>query len=414
MKSRIVLLFIFIVSTPIFAQSDFDSPYSIFGVGKENSALFGNSNSMGNTGIAYSSANLLNNVNPASLTQIQPGVFLYEIGVNNTFSNKQDSESSQNNNNFNFTNIGFGFSVTNKWKMSIGMIPKTKVSYEIDVVQPIEGSVYYYNTNIVGSGGVSEVYWAQGYKLTKNLSVGLQLMAYFGSVDQDKTITYESVAVTLEEQNSYNGLGAQAGFQYKMNNFLGSKSTTIGAIVRAPTLLNGTQDVEGEKTYYGVGSTSIADDTDDIDDFELPLKIGFGISSKIKDYTINLDYQKSFWSDSYKSNSSYLYNDQNFYGLGVEYNPSANLYKFWNKVSYRVGLNYDSGYLTISDEKINSYGFSAGLGIPFSKNTFSMLNLTYSYGREGTLNKDLILDNFHKLSLNLSLNGRWFQKTKIF
>ena len=93
---------------------------------------------------------------------------------------------------------------------------------------------------------------------------------------------------------------------------------------------------------------------------------------------------------------------------------STDNFKYWNTVAYRFGANYDSGYLTVSDTKIDSYGVSAGLGLPFSKNSSSMLNLTYSYGKEGTLDNNLIIDNIHKLSLNLSLNGRWFQKKKIY
>ena len=102
MKLKLVLLFTISTTYSIFGQSDFDSPYSIFGIGKENSTLFGNSNALGNTGIANNSPSTINNLNPASLTALQLGTFIYEIGFSNTFSSKQDSESTQNNNNFNF------------------------------------------------------------------------------------------------------------------------------------------------------------------------------------------------------------------------------------------------------------------------------------------------------------------------
>ena len=413
MKPQLVILFIITSTFSIFGQSDFDSPYSIFGIGKENATLFGNSNALGNTGIAYSSSNNLNNLNPASLTALKPGNFIYEIGVSNTFSSKQDNESTQNNNNFNFTNIGIGFSVNNKWKMNLGLIPRTKVSYEIDLVQPIEGANSNYYTNIIGSGGINEFFWGNGYQLTKNFSVGLQLMAYFGSIDEEKSIYYGDNEISIIENNNYNGVGLKAGFQYTLNNLLGS-STTIGGTISTPSTLNGSQDYASTKTYSG-SSYTISEEVDEsIDSYELPLKIGFGISSKFKNLTVNMDYKKSYWSDSYQSKSTYIYNDQNTYGIGFEYKPSINTYKYWNKVFYRLGANYDSGYLTISKNKIDSYGLSAGLGLPFSKNSASMLNLTYTYGKEGTLDNNLIIDNFHKLTLNLSLSGRWFQKKKIY
>ncbi|MDV7186120.1 hypothetical protein R3X25_02405 [Lutibacter sp. TH_r2] len=413
MKLKLVLLFIISTTYSIFGQSDFDSPYSIFGIGKENSTLFGNSNALGNTGIANNSPSTINNLNPASLTALQLGTFIYEIGFSNTFSSKQDSESTQNNNNFNFTNIGIGFSLNKKWKMNFGLIPKTKVSYEIDLIQPIEGSSYNYYTNIIGSGGVNEAFWGNGYQLTKNLSVGLQLTTYFGSIDQEKNIYYGDNSVTIIEENNYNGVGLTAGFQYTLNNLFGS-TTTIGGIISTESTLKGSQDYTSTKTYSSSTYTISEDEDESIDSYKLPLKIGVGISSTYKSLTVSMDYKKSFWSDSYQSNTTYKYNDQNTYGIGFEYKPTGNNYKYWNNVLYRLGANYDSGYLTISKNKIDSYGFSAGLGLPFSQNNASTLNLTYTYGSEGTLDNNLIIDNFHKLSLNLSLSGKWFQKQKIF
>lgn len=298
--------------------------------------------------------------------------------------------------------------------MNFGLIPRTKVSYGIDLIQPIEGSnnnSYY--TNILGSGGINEFFWGNGYQLTKNLSIGLQLMAYFGSIDQEKSIYYGDNEISIEENNNYNGVGLKAGFQYTMKNLLGS-STTIGGTISTPSTLKGSQDYISTKTYSSSAYTIAEEEGESIDSYKLPLKVGIGISSTFKNLTVNIDYKKSYWSDSYQSNTPFKYNDQNTYGIGFEYKPSVNTYKYWNKVLYRLGANYDSGYLTISKNNIDSYGFSAGLGLPFAQNSNSILNLTYSYGKEGTLDNNLIIDNFHKLSLNLSLSGRWFQKKTIF
>ncbi|REE80804.1 hypothetical protein BX611_2459 [Lutibacter oceani] len=409
MKLKLITLFFTLFSFIIFAQSDLDSPYSIFGLGKENSNFFGASSALGNTGIGYKTGTSLNKLNPASLTAINKNSFLYEIGINNTFSIKQDNNSTQNNFDFNFTHIAIGFSATEFWKMSFGLIPKTKVNYEIDLFQPVEGTINSYNTNIIGLGGLNEVFWGHGLKVTKNLSLGLELLAYFGSINQEKRIEYNATSIYLNEHTNYKGFGLKGAFQYSLN------KTTIGATFNLPSTLNGTQDVEGIKTYNSGSETSIIEETgNEIENFELPLNIGVGISTTFKNVLLNIDLQKNYWSDSYISNSNFNYRDQSIYGLGIEYKSSKNLFQYWNKVIYRMGINYDTGYLTLSNTKIDSYGFSAGLGLPISNNSFSTLNLSYSYGKEGTLNKNLIIDNFHKLSINVSLNSNWFQKQKIF
>jgi len=41
-----------------------------------------------------------------------------------------------------------------------------------------------------------------------------------------------------------------------------------------------------------------------------------------------------------------------------------------------------------------------------------MLNIHYSYGKEGQLSTSLIQENFHLLSVNISLEDLWFVKAK--
>jgi hypothetical protein len=395
------------------AQSDVNSPYTLFGVGKENTSTFGGSNGFANTGIAYSNGLLINKINPASLTAIEPTSFLYEVGLNSTLSLKADNNSTQTNYNFNFTHIGIAFSVSNHWKMSFGLVPKTKTSYDIDFIEPVEGDTGLYYTSITGSGGVNELFWGHGFKIGKNLSLGVELNAYFGAINQEKYIDYETTQVYLKESSSYTGLGLKGGFQYKLNNLLGT-NTTFGGIVYVPSTLNGSQDIEGTKTS-GISNSDIiiAEEDLEIDNFDIPLKIGFGITSQINKLTINLDYQKSYWGDSYISNTNFSYNNQNIYGLGFEYKRQTNTLRYYKKIIYRMGMNYDTGYLDFSGTKINTYGFSAGIGLPVS-NRGSSLNFSYAYGKEGTLSNNLIMDNFHKISLNISLHANWFQKQKIF
>ncbi|MFD1292286.1 OmpP1/FadL family transporter [Lutibacter holmesii] len=409
---RLIVLFSFF-SLTTFAQSDVDSPYSLFGIGKENTSYFGGSAGLANTGIAYSNKLLLNKINPASLTSLSPTAFLYEIGINNTLSIKVDNDNSQTNYDFNFTHIALGFSVSDRWKMSFGLVPQTKTSYNIDITEPVEGNTNLYYTNIEGSGGINELFWGHGFKATKNLSLGLEMRVYFGSINQERTIDYLTTQIYLDETKKYTGLGIKGGFQYKFNNLFGT-NTTIGGIINVPSSLSGSQDIEGTKTFTSIGTTTIIDETDnDLDDFELPLKIGFGISTQVRKLTFNLDFHKKYWSNSYTSDSNFTYRDQSVYGLGIEYKRETNSLKYYRKIIYRMGINYDSGYLNYSDSKIDSYGISAGIGFPMS-NKGSTLNLSYSYGKEGTLNNNLVIDNFHKMSINVSLFDNWFTKRKIY
>lgn len=412
MKIKLFLLLLFsFINLFMNAQSDFSSPYSIYGIGQENLNFFGGLTAMGNTGIAYKSQYTINQTNPASLTSIPENSFLYEVGFNNTFSTKTDEYTSQKDYDFNFTHLAMAFPINDYWKMSLGIAPYSKVSYQIDVIQPIEGSTGNYTTNVIGSGGINEIFWGNGFKFKDNFSVGVEIVGLFGSINQEQWILLGANSAYLNNKNVYFSLGANVGIQYSLNSLLGTK-TTLGATVSLPTTLRAAEASIGTQSNTIISSEF----NKNADDFDLPLKLGFGISSQInKNLLVNVDYRKNYWNNINQSSNASAYKDQSIYGIGFEFKPSSNLASYMSNIKYRVGANYNSGYLNISNQNIDSYGFSLGLGFPTSNNSFaSTININYSYGKEGTTNSGLIQDNFHKLSLNLSLLGNWFQKQKIF
>lgn len=410
------LLVTYTVTYTTYAQSDFSSPYSLFGLGQESSNYFGGYSALGNTGIGSRNLFSINKSNPASITSIAPTTFLYEMGLSGTYSNKQTSNSSQTNTDFNVSHLALAFQVKDYWKMNFGLVPYSKVNYEIYLKTPVEGSINYLSSIVSGSGGINEIFWGNGLKLGKKLSVGVELSALFGNIEEEELIYIGTTSATITSAKNYAGVTLNAGLQYTLPTIRGAE-TTIGATVSLPTSLSGTEDSSATKSFTGSDSTSILEEEDvAIDNFDLPLKVGFGISSVINNsFTINLDYKKSYWSDAYTSNDTYKYQDQDIYGLGLEYTPTKNLNSIWNRLKYRAGANYNSGYLVLSKQKIDNYAFSLGVGVPLSKSLYSsMLNVNYSYGKEGTINNQLIQDNYHKLSISLSLLGNWFQKEKIY
>lgn len=277
-----------------YAQSDFSSPYSLYGLGQENSNFFGGYSALGNTGIASKNLYTINKSNPASLTSIATSAFLYELGISTTYSNKKTSTTSQDNFNFNISHLAMAFEVKDYWKMSFGLLPYSKVSYEIDVNQPIEGTSQFFNTNVIGSGGINEVFLGNGLKLNKNLSVGFELSTLFGNINEEQMINLGAESVTIKNSSNYIGFGLNTGIQYTIRKLVG-KETTIGATINLPTHLKGTKDEVGTKSFNGSEVISIINNIDtEIDNFDLPLKVGVGITSKInKNLTVSLDYLKS-------------------------------------------------------------------------------------------------------------------------
>ncbi|WP_396603301.1 hypothetical protein [Algibacter sp. R77976] len=141
----------------------------------------------------------------------------------------------------------------------------------------------------------------------------------------------------------------------------------------------------------------------------MPLYLGFGVTTKLNNkVTTSFDFTKLYWDNTDQSQNNERYTNQDIYAFGAEYLPGGRNNKYWSLVKYRFGLNYNTGFLNISNQKIDSYFASVGLGLPLSNR--AKLNISYSYGREGTLNKGLVEENFHKITINLNFIGNWFNK----
>ncbi|PCI01133.1 MAG: hypothetical protein COB81_07670 [Flavobacteriaceae bacterium] len=394
------------------AQNSTSSPYSIFALGAQNNASFGGFNALGNTGVANTDATQINNINPANLANIFENSMLYEIGTNAVYNTIETNSLSQNTLDFNFSHIAIAFPIKKNWGMGVGLLPYSKVGYTIDIEQQAEGDSFTYNTTITGSGGLNKMYWSTGFSLLKNLSFGLETSFLFGSIQQE-TVVFTSPGVNINESSYYNGLTLKTGVQYTLP-FSKKSKTTLGASFEFPTSLNGTQT---RTTYKTINQSQYSETTEeelDIDNFELPSTLTLGFNTAInKNISTSFDFKKLWWNGSNQGNDSNSFSDQTIYGFGLEYSPKKKEYGITNHLKYRFGLNYNTGYLTISNQKIDSYQASVGLGIPFSNGSLSKLNISYSYGKEGTLSNNLIQENYHKLSVNLSLVGNWFKKRLI-
>lgn len=119
------------------------------------------------------------------------------------------------------------------------------------------------------------------------------------------------------------------------------------------------------------------------------------------------------WNDTRQSD---LYGDfvnQDRFALGFAYlDEKSNFRKYWDRIQYFAGANFDTGYLEIDGKRVNNASVSVGINLPI-ENSLSSLNISYSYGQKGRISEGLIKENYHKLSLNLSLDGIWFVKRKI-
>lgn len=392
-----------------FSQSISSSPYSLYGVGSLYDADFGLIPSIGSSGIALPSDTFINNLNPASLAYLPQSHFMFEVGGKAIGTTFQTSSKTEKRNNFQFSHIAFAFPVTKKSSFSIALRPYSSATFKIsDLKLPISNSLEYYTLSAEGSGGLNSFDFSYGYRVSKKLSVGASATVLFGNTTDDRSYIIASSLTTINKKTDYNGLRATLGTQYKIDS-----TFTIASTFKMPSRIKASKVQSIESVSNSNSSVIETDVASDTDDYYLPLEIGFGISKRFKNnLNMILDYEKSLWNDT---NQSELYGDfvnQDRFALGFTYRKNKNIRSYSDRIQYATGLNFDTGYLEVDGKRVNNAAISFGVTLPIDY-TFSAVNISYSYGQKGRIGDGLIKENYHKLSLNLSLDGIWFAKRKI-
>jgi len=99
--------------------------------------------------------------------------------------------------------------------------------------------------------------------------------------------------------------------------------------------------------------------------------------------------------------------------LATEFTPNKNSFSYCKRINYKSGFNLDNGNLAIKDNRVNNYALNIGVGTPISPTHQSMLNIGYSYGQKGQVSNGLIKENYHTLTFNIGVEGKWYQKRYI-
>ncbi|MEO1032073.1 MAG: hypothetical protein AAFX55_11745 [Bacteroidota bacterium] len=403
-------LFFLLLAHISFAQSNSltGSPYSLFGLGVESNSNTGINSGMGRTGVALESLETINLYNPASFAWLQSDRVVLDFGMYTEIQNVSSDDSDEVRFASNFSNVALASSLGSKSVAAISLIPSTNVGYAlIGVETNIEGSSEQFSSNIVGSGGLNELRLDYAYKVLKNLSVGVKSSYLFGSIEENESIITDQSLLAISEENYYNAFRWGLGLQYKI-----FKDYNLGFVANFPTTLKGKRDTFIQKSTSST-FTILEETTDEtIDDFELPLELGFGISKRFKQLLLTADYSFKSWSSTDQSDTLGDYVDQNIFSFGAEYTVDSESYKYWKRVNFRAGLNYNSGYLEIDDTRISSFDASFGIGLPISKRGRSLLNISYTLGNRGTTDSFLVEENYNTLNINLTLTDIWFQKKK--
>jgi hypothetical protein len=397
----IALFATFIVANSLKAQVK-NSVYSMFGVGQISDNSYGINKSLGGTGIAFQSGSSMNYLNPASYLGILPNSFNMELGAYGIISRSENKKTAQTVGDIKVSYFSASLYIKNWWALCFGLVPFSLVDYEVNSSDEIGGELTSFEKNYKGTGGLNRIYIGNSFRIYKGLAVGFNASTTFGVITLTETTASNDrfTGYELKNKRTASNFYLDYGLQYSMshNDWLYTIGLTYGGSKR----LNTTDELDF--TYEG--TTSFLEQDEQLD-IKIPKKVGIGISAKKGNhFRAGFDYEWKNWSTINFSNPNLDTKNSNRFSIGVEYSPYQNKNSsLLQSLFYRFGANYKNSYLELDNTPINSIGVNFGIGIPY--NQANIINFSIEYGKEGTLSKGLIRNNYLVFYLNFSLHEFW-------
>lgn len=411
-KKIVLVIFVTICSLVHAQQNGNPSPYSFYGIGTQQFRGTSENRMMGGISV-FSDSLHLNLRNPASLGKLRYVTFA--IGAAHDAIDLEDNNLSSATTNTALNYIALGFPVSKQVGVSFGLVPFTSVGYQID--RTTDEAL----DQFTGSGGLNRVFLSAGYKPIPGLTVGLSAEYNFGNIQNEIVQFQNDIELGIRETNrsdllgfSYN-IGAQ--YETKINEKLDIHASA-SYIPSSSITAENTRNIASVTLNNLIGVTV----EDEIDvtvpesDFEFPsvVTLGVGVGEK----------NKWFFGGEYTSQSNGTFNNRSFtldnasfedatqIRFGGFYTPNyVSIRSYLDRITYRAGFRYEELGLVISNEAINEFGISFGVGLP-TRGILSNLNVGFEYGQRGTTNANLVEETIFNFNISISFNDIWFLKSK--
>jgi len=423
-KKFLLFLSFFMFGVSCMAQNEINSPYSSFGVGNISPRTNNIISAMGGAGYALQNSYFINFKNPAAFAAFDSLSFIADLAFSVVNQRIKTNLQSQSGTFAQLDYLAIGLPVLKMWRMSAGIMPYSDVGYGIiDTYE--KDTVFGKVTNTYkGIGGIQMLYWGNAFKVCKGLTAGMNLSYLYGTIN---TLSFAEYSVdnmfnTMISNFRYlDGIYISGGVQY--NTTVKEKHNIGLGVVYENAIKVWSKENRIVLAYFGPYSPNLAFDTvinntgkdAEISTVKLPQVAGAGISYGYKDQLLAaVDFTWQNWKKFSMSNTKDSLQDNFITALGVQYvrNPASS--KYYQKINFRLGTRFSTGYFVVKNHPITEFAVSFGLGFPLKTlTTSSSLNVMFEYGRSGTLKSNLILQNYFKLSFNFILQEKWYQRRKL-
>ncbi len=440
------------------SHSQENSPFSRYGIGDIYPQQNITSRGMGGISAAYSNAQAINTINPASYGNISIVTYDFSLSVDSRSLLSNSPVEKYNSVNFSPSYLQLGVPLSKKgWGLVFGIRPASRINYSVSNGTSIHydslGTTDSLHQTFEGNGGLNQVFFGlgkiwRGKKIpTNSFSIGFNAGYEWGAkyistqIDFPSDSSYENWyrSNTTDTTHFYGmfvspGIMASITLKQTTNPVSKIKNSYVLVVGGSGTLqqnLNASKSSAVQTFYLDdngamVPVDSILKEPQLAGKINIPFNFngGFMLNKmltngpfQIKKWGIGADYSFAQWSKYTYFGSPDQVNDSWMIRAGAEFSPNPfsnrNIFKTG---TYRLGYYTGKDYINADGNGYKVHAFTLGYSFNLRKyhtydNQFTMINTAIEVGKRGS-NVNNISENFFKFSLGLSLSDIWFIKRK--
>lgn len=406
MKKTILL----ILFTLNFLVGQSSSVYSNFGIGELNVNPTARRSGFG-LGVAGADNFDINPLNPASVYQLKFVKFSASGNYNvNVYSDKF-SENKYSTGFFDYLLLAIPLHRDYGIVLSGGISPLTRVRYNVLSPTNYFDSIPYI-VKYEGLGGITNYNIGLSYKTSEYGAFGISSNFLIGTINKKLTTDFEDQSLinpTFTKEIKFNGLAVRFGYiSENLKNYykeIPLVDLRVGISYLSRSILN-TEILELKQGIF-------IDTTDEFSSkSRLPEQLAMGISAKFNQrLNLYVDYLNHNWTKlKTVSISNFSLVNQNYFSIGVEYLPNPRPEKFVDAITYRLGAFYKNLGVVVNNEKINEYGFKAGISFPIDQ--LNLIDVGLQYSIRGKKQNDLVKESLFNIWIGINFAEIWFVRSE--
>jgi hypothetical protein len=310
----------------------------------------------------------------------------------------------------------------------VGITPFSDVGYDFSSVEEnkdIIGNTGNVSYDSYGTGSIYQIFAGAGVTFWKRLSVGAEMIYYFGNLDKVTNMNYSDASyrsLNSGSELSVNGLTGKFGLQYEQR-LGGDVSMIIGATYRMGTKMKGYSTNYKYANQSDISDTlSYSVDTLHKSGIRFADELGVGISVKGGEkWSAELNYIRSDWTGSRMDTSNgfavagvskFTSTVSHSIRAGFEITPNRNDVRYYfRKCSYRAGVYYDKAYYKLDGHNVNSFGLTLGITLPIPK-YYNGISLGVDLGQKASTRNNMIREQYAMFVIGFNIHDIWFRKNQ--